>query len=233
AWEVGARMRFLDDAATLNVTLFRQDVTDFQVLTLPPNSVATTVVNAGEARSQGLELDALWLPASWLTIGGALAFNDSEFLSFVFGQCSFDRPDTDGNGDGRCDVTGQPLFRTPKWKSTLVGNARTPAQSIVGLRSVALLDGVDLLGGLTFEYQDVQYLERTFDPRVRQAPFFRFGTNLGFASSRHGWSARVVVENLTDEPTSVLIRDVPLGGGNFAKIPEPQRLVFASVRWEF
>jgi len=38
---------------------------------------------------------------------------------------------------------------------------------------------------------------------------------------------------MTDKATDTLIRDVPLGGGNFAKIPEPQRLVFGSVRWAF
>jgi len=235
AWELGARLRLFDDTATVNAALYRHDVDDFQVLTLPPNSVATTVVNAGKARSQGVELDAAWLATSWLTLSATLAYNDSEFLSFVLGQCSFDRPDTDGNGDGRCDVTGRPLFRTPRWKTTTVGNVRYPIASLVKRAgaTASFLDGIDVLGGLTLEYQDVQYLERTYDPRVRQGPFVRLGANFGFADDRRGWSARVVAENLNDVDTAVLVRDVPLGGGNFARIPEPQRLVFGTVRWGF
>ena len=69
-------------------------------------------------------------------------------------------------------------------------------------------------------------LERTFDPRVRQSPFFRFGLSFGFGNDQQGWSARVAVENLTDRNTAILIRDVPFGDGNFTKWAEPQRLVY-------
>jgi iron complex outermembrane recepter protein len=227
AWEVGSKVSLLDGAAAVNLALFRENVTDFQVLTLPPNSVATTVVNAGEARAQGLEMDATWLPTPWLTMVGTLAFNDSEFLSFVLGQCSFDRPDTDGNGDGRCDATGQPLFRTPKWAATLAPSARVPLDSLVPWK------GLDFLANGTAEYQDVQFLERTYDERVRQSPFFRFGAGIGVGHRDQGWSLRLSVYNLTDRKTGVLIRDVPFGGGNFAQIPEPPRLVFGSFRWAF
>ncbi len=235
AYELGAKMQLLGGTASLNLALFRQDVTDFQVLTLPPLSVATTVINAGEARAQGIEADGLWLPASWLTLVGTLSFNDSEFLEFPFGQCSFDASDTDGNGDGRCDHAGQPLFRTPKWASNLAVNLRYPLAQLGAPERISVLSlaGVDVFGGGTFEWQDVQYLERTFDPRVRQSPFFRFGLSVGLGSEEQGWSFRLVVENLNDRKTGILIRDVPFGGGNFAKLPEPQRLVFCSFRWSF
>ena len=229
ATELGAKAALLDRALALNVALFRHDVTDFQVLTLPPNSVAATVRNAGEARAQGVEADATWLATDWLTLLATLGFNDSEFLDYPLGQCSFDRPDTDGNGDGACDHTGRPLFRTPEWTATLGGNIRVPVTSLPLLP----LEGVDFVAGGTAEYQDVQYLDRTYDERVRQSPFFRFGASLGLDDRDRGWSARLIVENLTDEDTSVLIRDVLFGGGNFAKLAEPQRLIFATFRWAF
>jgi iron complex outermembrane recepter protein len=235
AYELGAKMQLLEGTATLNVALFRQDVTDFQVYTLPPLSVATTVVNAGEARAQGLEADGVWLPTSWLTLAGTLTFNDSEFLDFPFGQCSFDASDTDGNGDGRCDHEGQPLFRTPKWASNLGATARYPIAALGAPERVSVLSlqGVDVFLGGTFEWQDVQYLERTFDPRVRQSPFFRFGLSFGFGNEQQGWSARLGVDNLTDRKTAILIRDVPFGGGNFVKLPEPPRLIYGAFRYAF
>ena len=235
AYELGAKMQLLDGSATLNLALFRQDVTDFQVYTLPPLSVTATVINAGEARAQGLEADGLWVPTSWLTLMGTLSFNDSEFLEFPFGQCSFDRSDTDGNGDGRCDHKGQPLFRTPKWKSNLGATARYPLVALGAPERISALSlqGTDVFLGGTFEWQDVQYLERTFDPRVRQSPFFRFGLSAGFGNEEQGWSARVAVENLTDRNTAILIRDVPFGDGNFTKWAEPQRLVYGALRYSF
>ncbi|MGH7897455.1 MAG: TonB-dependent receptor, partial [Candidatus Binatia bacterium] len=157
AWEIGAKTRLLDGAAAVNLALFWENVTDYQVLTVEPNSLATFVVNAGEGRARGAELDASWVATSWLTLVGTLGFNDAEFLSFPFGQCSFDRPDTDGNGDGRCDLSGKPLFRTPKWASTLTGNVRLPITSMVN--APAALEAVDLVGGVTVEYQGSQYLD--------------------------------------------------------------------------
>ncbi|MGH7822324.1 MAG: TonB-dependent receptor, partial [Candidatus Binatia bacterium] len=234
AWELGARMWLLGGTANVNLALFRETIEDLQVLTVPPNSVDTSVVNAGEARAQGVELDSTWVPASWLTLTGTLAFNDSEFIDFPLGQCSFDRPDTDGSGDGQCDLTGEPLFRTPKWMSTLVGNLRFPLADVASLAGSPLFaDGIDLIGGGTFQYQDVQYLDRAADERGRQSSFFRFGANVGLGSLTRGWSARVVVENLTDADTAYLIRDVALGEGIFIRIPEPGRLVFGSFRWAF
>ncbi|MGH7896484.1 MAG: hypothetical protein ACREQQ_00910, partial [Candidatus Binatia bacterium] len=97
----------------------------------------------------------------------------------------------------------------------------------------AALEAVDLVGGGTVEYQGSQYLDRTDDERVRQSPFFRFGANVGFGNASQGWSARLVGQNLGDVDTDVHLRDVPLGGGNFAAIPEPQRLIMGSIQWSF
>ena len=95
------------------------------------------------------------------------------------------------------------------------------------------LAGVDWIAGLTVEYQDVQVLTRSDDLRGRQPSFFRLGGNVGFGNPAQGWSLRVVGENLNDVATHAYIQDVPLGGGNFAGIPEPPRLVFGSFRWAF
>ena len=235
AYEIGAKARFLDGAATASVALFHQVIADQQVLTVPLPSVATIVENAGEARARGFELDAAWTATDWLTLLAVVGFNDSEYLEFPLGQCSVDRPDTDGNGDGQCDQKGQPLFRTPKWASSVVASIRRPLRSLPLLGDLPFLamNGIDLLAGGDAEWQDVQYLDRTYDPRVRQSPFFRFGGNLGFGNAEQGWTARVAVENLTDRDTAFHRRDIPLGGGHFAQIAEPQRLVFGSIRWEF
>ena len=69
--------------------------------------------------------------------------------------------------------------------------------------------------------------------RVRQSPFVRFGWQPGSGTPQQGWWFRVTVENLTDPDTAFHRRDIPLGGGHFAQIAEPQRLVFGSIRWAF
>ncbi len=235
AFELGSKMELLGGAARLNLALYRHVVEDLQVLTVEANSVVTIVRNAGKARAQGVELDAALAPATWATVVGTLAFNDSEFLDYPFGQCSFDREDTDGNGDAFCDLTGEPLFRTPKWAATVAPSVRFPFESIPGLGALSLFSarGLDLLAGVVAQYQDVQFIERSFDPRTRQSPFFRFNASIGVGHPDQGWSLRFVAENLTDRATNVLMRDVPLGPGNFTKVLEPPRTIFGAFEWRF
>lgn len=235
AWELGSKTKLLGGAATLNAGLFWMNVTDLQVFTLRPEDLVATVENAGEARARGAEVDGAWLPTSWLTVVGTLAFNDSEFLEFPFGDCPMDMEDTDGDGDTRCDLTGQPLYRTPKWSSTLTGNVTFPLASIPGISIFPLfsLAGIDLTGGLTGQYEDVQFIERTNDPRSRQPSFFRFNGNLGFENAAQGWSLRLAVQNLTDNAIGIQSRGVSLSQGTFSHILEPPRLLFGSFRWRF
>jgi len=234
AWEAGSKTRLLDGAANLNVVLFWNDVTDLQVFTLRPGDLVATVENVGEARARGVEVDGAWLPLEWLTMIGTLGFNDSEYLDFPHGECPMDSPeDPDGDGDPRCDLTGEPLYRAPKWVATLSPMVRFPMASIPGLRNLPFTDGIDLIGGGDAEYQDVHFTTRTSDRRSRQPKFFRFNTDLGFENVDQGWTARVTVKNLTDEAIAIQSRDITLGAGTFAHILEEQRLVIGSFTWKF
>ncbi|MGH7858982.1 MAG: TonB-dependent receptor, partial [Candidatus Binatia bacterium] len=143
-WAIDAKTTLLDGAARLNISLFRMDLDDFQVLTSPPGALTITVINAAKARAQGIESDLTWYPAEWLTIVGTLGLNDSEFLDFKTGTCSQDRENTDGDDDPRCDHTGQPLVRTPKWVSSWTTITTLPLSVVPGLRNLS----TSLLGGL-------------------------------------------------------------------------------------
>ncbi len=235
SWELGTKLRLLDGTAGVNVALYRQNATDLQVFTVQPSTALVSVTNAGEARSQGAEVDATWLATDWLKIRGNLAFTDAKYLEFPFGDCTSDRTDTDGDGDPRCDLSGEPLYRTPKWMTGVTPSVRVPLSSVTGGSSLipSSAGGVDLVGALTVYWQDTEFVDRTNDPRNRQPSFFRLSGNLGFQNVEQGWSLKVAVENLTDEATVTQAREVTLGPGNFVQILEPPRLVFGSFRWSF
>ncbi|MGH7858126.1 MAG: TonB-dependent receptor, partial [Candidatus Binatia bacterium] len=116
-WDVGSKWNFLDGAASLNLGLFWMTLSDFQVFTILPGAAVVTpaIVNAPEAQARGVETDVTWLPTDWLTLRGTLGFNDTEFTDFPIGTCEVDRPNTDGDDDPRCDLTGRPLVRAPQW----------------------------------------------------------------------------------------------------------------------
>src|SRR6185436_14222912 len=126
--------------------------------------------------------------AEWLTLRGGLGFNDNKYVDFVYGTCSQDRPDTDGDGDPRCDLSGRSVDNAPHWTISVTPSLRLP-----------LLWGIDLTGAVTAQYVDTQYLWVTVGPRTREESHFLVNGTLGLASSTQGWSLGVTGENLTDE----------------------------------
>ncbi len=234
-WAIDAKMTLLDGAASLNLSLFRMDLEDFQVLTTDPGDARITIENAARARAQGVEAEATWLPAEWLTIRGALGFNDSEFLEFPIATCPQDRVNTDGDADERCDVSGEPLDGAPKWMSSLTTYAAVPFTAIPGLRAVTAIPvgGLRLGSGLTVEYQDTQFLNPDFDRRKRQPSFVRLKASIGIENRDQGWSLGVTAENLTNEATSALAAETPTGVGHIWQFPEPPRLLYGQIRWSF
>ncbi|MGH7896432.1 MAG: TonB-dependent receptor, partial [Candidatus Binatia bacterium] len=238
SWELGAKLGLLDDTATVNVGLFHMTVTDFQYYTNDPTQIlpAPFVANAGKLRARGVETDLTVLATSWLTLRGALGFDDTEFIEFPTGACTLDRPNTDGDGDRRCDLSGGPLEQAPKWNITLTPIVALPLGRIPLVESSLPLSvaGVDLTGSVTAQYQDTQFLDLTLDPRNRQDPFFRFGGNVGFADAGRGWSVGIHVVNATDEATAAIGGEgITQCSGCFTRLAEPPRLIFGRFRWLF
>ncbi|MGH7898850.1 MAG: TonB-dependent receptor, partial [Candidatus Binatia bacterium] len=91
SWEAGTKTRLLGGTAEVNVGLFWMTMKNFQLFTLgatPGESFPVShVVNVGELRARGVELDSIWLPTEWLTLRGALGLNDNEYLEFPIGTC--------------------------------------------------------------------------------------------------------------------------------------------------
>lgn len=232
AWEVGTKARFLGGAATANMTLFRQEVDDIQIFNIDPD-VSFNVRNAGGATAQGVELDAGLLPTSWLTLRGVLGFNDMEFTEFFDGTCPFDNLNRDGDENPRCDLSGQPPPRTPKWQTNLAALIRVPVRSLPGLSSLPVPDALAVRAGGSVEYSDVHFTAEAPEPRSRQDAFLRYNADFGFEDPAMGWSFWVTGQNLTNEIVQSVTRDISVAGGSYFFIPQDPRTIFATFRWEY
>ena len=180
-------------------------------------------------------MDSTWLPTDWLTLRGALGFNDNEYLDFPFGTCISDRPDTDGDGDPRCDLKGRPLEQAPKWEMSLTPSVNLPLTTIPGLATSLppFLREVAFTTGLGAQYTDNRYLNDSDDPRTRQPSFWLLDGNAGFANSTQGWSLQFRIENITDERHHVTAFEAAPANGMLFKAPAPPRLMFGGFRWQF
>lgn len=234
-WGFDAKLR-LFSRGSLNISVFRMDLTDFQVLTADPTSLKISIKNAAKARAQGVEADLTYLLTGWLTLRGSLGYNDAKFLSFPIATCPQDRVNSDGDADNRCDISGKPLVRAPKWSNTLTAMLALPFKSIpvAGALLPKMFDNVGFVGTVTGEQQSEQFLNDDLDDRKKQKAFYRYRGSVGIGSLSQSWSLRLTAENLTDERTAFAIAEVPaVAPGHFYQIPEPGRILYGHFRWSF
>jgi outer membrane receptor protein involved in Fe transport len=86
SFEIGSKNTFLDGGMTLNLALFRNNITGYQLtqpvqVVNPPLPPVTTsaIENAGDARISGLEIELLARPTREITLTANYAFADSKF----------------------------------------------------------------------------------------------------------------------------------------------------------
>jgi iron complex outermembrane receptor protein len=79
-WELGAKTSWLDRKLTLNLTLYRMNISGFQDRAFDGTSF--TVRNAGNLRHQGFEFDGVARPLKNLSLFASVAYLDSEFTDY-------------------------------------------------------------------------------------------------------------------------------------------------------
>lgn len=221
-WSLNAKTSWLDNTLRANLSVFRMDVDDFQVLSRAPERTTigigvTLVKNAAEARSQGVEGDIQWLVNDWLTVIGTIGYNDTEYLNFTDNECPPDRSDEPNCGD----ASGKPFPFAPEWNNTLTGLINLPLFS----------SNLNFTASATIEQFSDQLLDVDLDERKRQDGFERYKASIGFAHPLQGWSFKLIGENLTNEKTG--IRQGDLFSGLFVEIAEQPRTFYAQLDWRF
>lgn len=85
-YELGGKLRFLEDTASLNFAFFRQDYDNLQ--TSVWNGEFFDVGNVGTARSQGMEADGKWLIGDRLELNGSVSWIDARYIKDTTASCS-------------------------------------------------------------------------------------------------------------------------------------------------
>jgi outer membrane receptor protein involved in Fe transport len=239
-WGVDMKATFFGGTLRPNISLYRMDARDFQVLGrqkppvitgtggIPPTCAADTacippqvlglgttrVFNAPEAYAQGMEADVNWLAFDGFSLLATLGYNDTKFVKFPQNECPASNPAT------YCDASGRPFPFAPRWDATL-----TPSYMF------RLPWSLTLTPTLTAQYISSQILDTDVEEAKRQDGFLRYHATLSLANLEQGWSFQVIGKNLTDERTALRYGDVVKN--NFLSVPESPREIFAQLRWVF
>jgi len=81
AFEIGLKQSFMDGKVRFNAAAFLNNIDDFQEIaqSTTPNGIIQTLVNAGEARTKGIELEVSALLSERLVLNASLGLLDAEY----------------------------------------------------------------------------------------------------------------------------------------------------------
>lgn len=182
SYELGLKSRLFGNRLTANLALFDTTYDNYQAnfFDLVGTAVVTRLINAGEVKTRGAEIDFSARPLPELTLSGGLAYIEARIEDF---NCP-------PGAAASCAVNGKPLPYSPDWK----GNVR--ASYLIPLNVIA---GWDLELGTDYNWQsDTQY-DISQSPDAIQDAYGIWNASVTFAQPEQGWRASLVVKNIADQ----------------------------------
>lgn len=237
AYELGAKMSLAGGAAELNLALFRMEYENLQTSSLVGD--VFRVGNAGEAISQGMEVDGRWRVAPYLTLGGSIAYLDATYDEFLGATCTIPQANDPANNPGCLrqdgsnieqalepggqDLGGETLLYSPEWSANLNAQLTLPISEQLGL-----ITTVDI------NYIDEFYSALDLDPATPHDSKTLVSARIALAEKSGRWSLALIGKNLTDETTYIWKNDVPLTNSNsYFALPNRPRSIALQARYRF
>ena len=240
-FEIGAKMRLLNDSAELNLALFRSEYDDLQVSVFS-GSTTFNVDNAAKATTQGLEIDGRWQVTDRLLLSGAVGLIDFEYDRFPNQGCtdalfnSF-RESTWANGtnpaaafvtNGTCaaaginDLSGRTSAQTPDYTASFSLTYDQP-----------VTNNLNLVFGLDSFFRGESFRQEDLDINALDDSSVYVNASLRLSPSSDRWFVLLNALNLTDEESFDVGQDVPLASGAHFIQPKPPRSYAVSVGYKF
>lgn len=228
--ELGGKLSLLDDRARINFAAFRGDYSDLQVTQLDTLTANFRVLNAGKARSQGLEIDAALKANDYITLSLALTKLDAKYLKFEKAQCWQNPAQTAAQGCVQIGTVGG----APVFGQDLTGKSTSFAPDLSGTFGIDFRyptgltwfgDAVQLRAMASVFYTDKFNTNFDADPFTVQAGYEKYDARFGFAAEDGSWDIALSGRNLSNELTSHWIANAPSAGqAKFAQTDRPREI---------
>ncbi|MDR7103648.1 TonB-dependent receptor [Croceicoccus sp. BE223] len=195
AFEIGAKLRFMGGRAGLDTSLYYQKVKNIQQSTVIPGTILTSLLNAGDLKTKGFQVDGFIELFEGLTIRSAVVYNDATYagagadgepISYVCGPSA-----TPGVGDCRADGTislvGRQAIGTPRWKVVSSIDLDRP-----------LNDELSFYARVGYDWRSSIQYSLTQDPLLREPEAGFLDASVGLGSPDDSWRVSIFGRNLTD-----------------------------------
>jgi iron complex outermembrane receptor protein len=210
AYELGMKGELAEGAATYALAAFRNDIRDYQDLVYSETQLESYIANAPRARTQGLEAQLAWRPATGWQLGASIGNVHAEYTHYVIDAARGVRLD------------GHALGQVPRYNANL--HVQYSEESWLARAEIA-----DAGAFQVHDYDDASHALR----EQRVPGYAVFNAKLGWHGAH--WSAYLFGQNLSDRRyfTSAtlgfaLVALYPGAVGTLA----PPRTVGVELRWE-
>ena len=226
AYEIGLKAKLIDNAVTLNVALYHEEFSNFQVLEFTGAQFQT--FNVPKAVSKGFEIESVIRPTDGLTINAGVTYSDAEYPS-------------------DCATTADPLR-----VQNLCGAELTNAPKLVSIAGATYNGDIGsdldffLNGQIRMESDRRTSTQPSTPPTTAAAlgntpllPFdvqdgnVKINLRAGIGSQDDAWQLEAWVTNLTNEVTRGVTFSTTLRSGSRSAFPQEPRMYGLTARTKF
>ncbi|MEZ5696755.1 MAG: TonB-dependent receptor [Sphingomonadaceae bacterium] len=210
SYEVGLKSTLFNNRLRFNLAAFLVTVKDFQV-SIFDGATAFLVVNAGKARSKGVEFDVTWAATDNLTFNASGSLMDAKWASFPNAPC-WASPASPLRGNcvnfgtpaAYRDATGEQLTFAPDFSANFGFTYDQPLTDTLGLSL-----------GATLVHSTSYFNAADLDPIYAvQKGYDKIDARIAFGHLDGKWEIAFIGKNLTNERISYNNNDQPLVPGN-------------------
>ncbi|WP_070153720.1 TonB-dependent receptor [Sphingobium phenoxybenzoativorans] len=190
AFEIGAKQRFFDGALSIDIALYSQKIKNIQQTAVLPGTVTTQLVNAGDLKIKGFELNSSLRPVDGLTLNAALVYNDSQYSGDNFFPCGPSA--TPGVGqcgaNGLINLNGRRAISSPRVKVVTSATYDIDLEGPLKIRTYA-----------AYNWRSSNQFQLYQDPLTKEPAYGILDASIGLGDDDDRWSLTIFGKNLTNK----------------------------------
>ena len=201
SFELGTKLRLFDNRVQLNVNLFDEKIKNLQQTIVLPTT-ATELINAGEVKTKGVEVEVRGRVTSHLTLDGAVTYDDPKYSGDVFVGCWPNQ----GAAQGCVPIPNAPVIpgvpvatgenlnglqtvNSSKWRYNIGATYSNDLPSLP----------VNLVARVGWNWASSSPQRVGDDPLLREPSHGLLDASLTIAADNQRWSLQIYGKNLANE----------------------------------
>lgn len=187
AYEAGLKSSWFDRRLVANVALFWTKDDNYQTTQVNLINNVSSLTNAGEVRSRGVEVDLQAAPAEWLSLYGSVTYNAADYVSYKQASCPIEI-----HLRTVCDLSDRRLPGVSLWAVSAGGEAHWPAGQIGGGEAEFYVGG-------DYSYRSNFYTTASLSSYSLIPEYDIVNLRAGFRAADGRWDVQAWSRNLGDE----------------------------------